>query len=335
MRLENIVALTDAKLLNKPFVSSFESVCYKLSSLKRGDLFIAQNDDDIPDAIKKGAYCILFDFNTKITDNEIAWIKVDNIIIAMIKIIRFNLLSINCKAYECDDITIKLALQITTHKSVKILEGDIFNIFNILQNIDQNTLVLFSDSFCYKDIFINIKHLSNTTSLKINIIEQTLFETSFIYDNIFYGRKLLSPFFIPYLQRLLQLFKNERINFSILSFTTIKHFEAIFVNNNFQQQEFGNSDKVLIFEPSLKPISLQIDFLRQQANWAHTIYLLPTKNVDMVQDMTNIFTYDTQLDIIKILKLKRFHFALIAGQDKSFLDHNNFISKQQQLTFDL
>ncbi len=335
MRLENVLALTDAKLLNKPSISSFNSISLKLSNLKRGDLFIANNPQDIQEAIRLGAYGVIFDSQANISDVEIAWMHVSSVKDALSKILRFHLLNKNISIYECDEITLKLATQITSSKEVVVIGGDIYNAFEILWNNDHVSLLLFLDSFEYKNIFISIKVFPKITPCKINIIEQTLFETSFIYDNIFYERKLLSPFFIPYLENILQLFKNEKIQYNISSFNIKNHFQAVFINNNLEEKEFGSSEKVLIFEPSFQPILSQIEFLKRQAGWAKIIYIIPAYRQNKFTDLTNILTYNTKLDIINTIKTVDFHFALIAEQNALLLKENLIIKQPKQLTLDL
>ena len=72
MRLENLLALTHGKLISEPFVNSFENIVFDARSVKRGDLFMAFDDRSIEEAIFNGAYGILFDKPTQITDSEIA-----------------------------------------------------------------------------------------------------------------------------------------------------------------------------------------------------------------------------------------------------------------------
>jgi hypothetical protein len=335
MRLENIVALCNAALLNKPSITSFSTISYRAKDIKRGDLFIAKNADEINHAIQNGAYGIIFDTPVQISDHEIAWMKVSHVADALARILRFLLLEKNITAYECDAISLKIASQISTHnKTVAVISGNIFDAYDRLHSLEENSIVLFGNDFQYKSIFVTTKQIPRLVTSKVNIIEQTLFETSFIYEDVFYERKLLSPFFIPYLETLLQLYKSENIAFTIGSFHITEHFQAVFTDNSFIQKEFGSSDKVLIFEPSFEPIPLQIEFLQQQASWAKLIYIVPQSKQNMIKDTQNIFTYNTQLDIIELLKAADFHFALIAEQDKSLLDKSFFVKRQRQLTLD-
>ena len=317
MRLENILALTHGKLVNEPFVKIFENIVFDAKSVKRGDLFIAFDDDMIDDAILNGAYGIMFDKPTQISDTEIAWIKVDECENALKRLLRFRLIEKDVSVYECNEIILKLALQVITEPSFITVTGDIKSIHKQLWDLEDNSTLLFCPALSDKNMFTDIKELPKTAVDSITIMEQTLFETSFIYDNTFYERQLISPFFMPYLEELLHLYKTLKINYRLRKFTPIEHFEAVFTNKNFEVKEFGASDKVLIFEPNASLINSQITFLQRNANWAKTIYIVPHA-IDGIKD-ENIFVYDNSNKILDILKSNNFHFALVVGVDKSIL----------------
>jgi hypothetical protein len=333
MRLENILALTNGKLINEPFVNSFENIVFQAKAVKRGDLFIAFDEETIETAILNGAYGIIFDKPTQISDSEIAWIKVLDIEDALKRLLRFRVIEKELVVYECNEIILKLALQVITESNFIALNGDMKSIFQTLWQVENKSVVLFCPALCDKDIFTNIKTLPKTAIEPIVIMEQTLFETSFIYDDTFYERQLISPFFIPYLEELLHLFKSLKINYRLRKFTQIDHFEAVFVNKKFEIKEFGTSDKVLIFEKNSSLIQPEIIFLQKQASWAKSIYILPyLSEKELLIDDDNIYVYKSKKEIIEILKNSSFHFALIVGVSKSIL--NKPITNQKQLTLD-
>jgi hypothetical protein len=333
MRLENVLALTNGSLVNEPFVSNFTTIVFESRAVKRGDLFIAFDESTIEDAVLNGAYGIIFDKPTQISDSEIAWIKVQNCEDALKRLLRFKLIDKEIVVYECNEIILKLALQIMTEPNFIALSGDIKSIFKSLWEVENSSIVLFSPTLVTKDLFTKIHTLSHNSLEKINIVEQTLFETSFIYENIFYERQLISPFFISYLELLFHLLKISNINFRLRKFTPIDHFEAVFTNKNFEIKEFGTSDKVLIFEKNSQLIQTQIKFLRKQAAWAKLLYIIPQiHNCKIINQYSNIVTYKNKNEIMTILKAHEFHFALIAGVDKSILAKS--LTRQVQLTLD-
>lgn len=332
MRLENILALINGKLVNDPFVKIFDSVVFEVKDVKRGDLFIAFDESSIEDAVLNGAYGIVFSKPTQITDNEIAWIKVSDCEDALKRLVRFRLIEKDVTVYECNEIILKLSLQVITDPNFIPLWGSITEVYKQLGNIEESSTLLFCPSLCDRDIFTDIKNLPSSSKKSISIMEKTLFETSFIYDNIFYERQLLSPFFIPYLQELLHLYKLLNINFRLKKFTPIEHFEAVFVSKKLEIKEFGVSDKVLIFEPNSSLIESEITFLEQNASWANLIYILPLKDMGKYTDSKNAYGYKNQKEIVKILQDKNFHFALIIGVDSSILSKP--ITNQAQLFLD-
>ena len=215
MRLENILALTDGKVINEPFVKIFTNIVFEANRVARGDLFVCFKENDIEEAILNGAYGIIFDKPTQISDSEIAWIKVHDISQALKRLLRFRLIEKEVLTYKCNEIVLKLASQIMIEKNFIVAQGDIVTITKLLWDIEKKATILFSPALTPEDIFTDIKQMPTSFSNTITIMEQTLFETSFIYDNIFYERQLISPFFIPYLEELFYLFNLLKINFRL------------------------------------------------------------------------------------------------------------------------
>lgn len=330
MNLSNLSALVEGKLSNSPSITSFEDVSFEAHKVKRGDLFVALNHNDIETAVLNGAYGILFDKPTQISDQEIAWIKVDCIDKALLRLLRFRIMERSPQVYSCDSISIKLASQIITSNNLIVLNKNLREHIQDLYALEKQSIILFNKEQIDSSLFIDVKALSKITKSSITIVEQTLFETSFIYDDTYYERQLLSPFFMPYLESVLQFFKQLDVKYQMRDFKPIKHFEPVFTNVHFQVKEFGQSDKVLIFESDFKLIKEQIEFLDAKANWAKIIYLIPNARIEELDIIENIFAYDSAWDIMQTLKNEKFHFALIAEQDAEILNADVFSPKIEQ-----
>ncbi|MCJ7766631.1 MAG: hypothetical protein MUP09_11940, partial [Thiovulaceae bacterium] len=221
---------------------------------------------------------------------------------------------------------------IITQSNFLVLGQSIKDDFLTLWNIGAKAKVLYCPKLIDRDTFVTSKTLPNAYKDEITIVEQTLFETSFIFDDLFYERQLLSPFFVSYLERLLNFYKMHEISYRLRSFTPIDNFEAVFTDKELRVKEFGASDCVLIFEPDFELIHSQISFLKRQANWAKIIYILPRAKALPFGNIEGIFTYESQSDIINLLKSTPFHFALIAEQDKSILQSSALSRTSEQLT---
>ena len=332
MRLENILALVNGELLNAPSVTAVENISIKAGRVVRGNLFIAENNSDIHEAVDNGAYAIIFEDNVPVIDNEIAWIRVVSVKEALLRLMRFHLIEKNLNAFECDRVTLKLAKQLHVEEGLYILDTDIGDSFAKLWNIKEKSTVLYDPSLTDRDLFVSSGKMPETSVNKISIVEQTLFETSFIADDIFYERQPLSPFFIPYLSRLLDFLKTEGIGYRLRPFSRIAHFIPVFTDASFNIREFGSSSRVLIFEEDLSLITSQISFLNEEAAWAKIIYIVPSPMHENTG--ANIYTYEIEDDIIRILKQNDFHFALIAQQNINLLENPLFKERAVQLTMD-
>jgi len=330
MRLENFLALTHASLINEPCVNSFENIVFDAHKIKRGDLFFAFDEDEIQTAVTNGAYGVVFDKPTQISDSEIAWIKSNNLDDTLKKLLRFKMIEKEVVVYECNEIILKLALQVITQTNFLVINGDMQSIYKFMNNMEQRTTLLFCPALNDKDIFASAKKMPSNNIQTIEVMEQTLFETSFIYDNKYYERQLISPFFIPYLEELLYLYKSIKINFSLKKFVPINHFEPVFTNKNFEIKNFGTSDKVLIFESNADLIESEMVFLQSRASWANIIFIVPDSST--CSDNKNVFRYKNASEIVPILQKSSFNFALIVGVDKTILERP--IVTQAQLTLD-
>ncbi len=320
MHLDNILALTHGILETAPTVSVFDEIAIDVKKIRRGMLFIALNHHDIDQAVEQGAYGVIYDRDLHVHDQDVAWIRVEDIYDALKRIVRFILIDREYTAFTCNPITIQIAKQLWTSESCLILEGSLQENFSRIMSARPHSMLLYSENDIQGDLFTNAQPLPDDISSPIEIIEQTLFETSFIYKDQFYERQLLSPFFIPYLEQLLQLFDERGIEFRIRPFTTLRHFQPVFTNAALHVKDFGSSDRVIIFESDFTLIRPQIDFMNRQASWARILYLLPRKSYQNETFDQHILFYDTTRDIIEALKNNRYHFALVAGCDKSILE---------------
>ncbi|NPA65968.1 MAG: hypothetical protein GXO11_03710 [Epsilonproteobacteria bacterium] len=335
MRLENIIALTNAKLLNDPVVSVYEEIVFDASKVKRGDIFIAFDTSSIEEALVNGAYAIIFENSVHISDDEVAWLQVSSLYNALLRLLRFRLVEKELDVYECDEITLGLAQAIDTDSKVIPLRGDMQTLVKQLWDIPNGSILLFCQKYTQKDLFTDVKELPHIHKYHIEIIEKTLFEISFIFYNIYYERVQLSPFFIPFLEHLLNFYVLQHIDFRIKKFEHLENFEIVFTNKNFQPQEFGSSERVLIFEQNLSLIEMELDFIQNHAPWAKMIYLLPLHVKDPKGCSDECFFYEKEDDVLKILQQQNFHFALIYGVEKTILEKNFDHIPLKQLTFDL
>ncbi len=333
MILENTVALIGGDLLNTPNISSFSDVCIDIKKVSRGSLFFAFDIDEIDDAIYNGAYGVIFDNKVQITDAEIAWIKVENINQALESLIRFHFIKNEIKAYSCDQISLKLLQNFDFQNSITIFDDSLRNLAKKSFSLQKNDIVIYNPQNINENIFINHQNIKTNILKKVIITEQTLFETSFIFNDIFYERVTLSPFFVPFIENIFNFLHNNKIKFRLKEFKNIKHFEPVFTNNSLAKQEFGSSEKVLIFEKAFEYIPSFIDFLKEQASWAKVIYILNQKYYEELKNYDGVFLYENIINAIHVLQNESFHYALISENEDEVYKLLNTDAKEQ-LTMD-
>ena len=311
MRLVNVLALTYGELINKPFISSFTNITFDAKKVKRGDLFIAFDVTQIEEAIFNGAYGVVFDKPTQISDTEIAWIKVKESSDALMRLLRFRLIEKEVVSYTLNEIEFYLAKQIESDNSLVCVEGDIKTLYKTLWEVDTKTKIFYCPTLCDDEIFTDVKEFPKRESSSLELVEKTLFESSFVYDEIFYANQQIPSFFLPYLENILQLYKEQKIRFRIKKLSFIKNFNPQFVNKRLEAKEFGESESVLIFENNEEFFQEEILFLAQNSSWAKTLYFIPKKYEGRYSIEDNTFFYNNKKEIVKKLKQNHFHFALI------------------------
>lgn len=317
MRLQNLLSLTGAELQSEPAVTQIESFILHPKKIRRGDLFIAYDPDQIPEAIAAGAYAILYEAEIPVTDPEIAWLKTPSIDDALLRLLRFHLLEKAIHAVACDDVTLAIAAQMLRDDRCYVFNAELKSAFHALWNLPEHSWVFISASPKWNDLFVNVIPLPRQSAFRAHIAEQTLFETSFVLDDVYYERMQLSPFFLPYLAHLYAFAKNRGLRMVVGDMQASPHFAPVFIGEDLRVKPFGQGGKVIILEPDLSLLMQEIAFVRHEAKWARIIYLIPEEKHKQHEDA--FLPYRNQEDIMQILKSVPFHFALIGGQDRRFL----------------
>jgi len=331
MRLQNLLSLTGATLMSEPVVTQIDSIILQPQKVRRGDLFVAYDASQIPLAVANGAYAVLYENDIPVTDPEIAWLRVAAVSEALVRLLRFHLLEKALHVVSCDDVSLAVAAQMFRDERCYVLEKSLKAAFYDLWELPEQGWVFVPERKQYEDLFVQLQPLPQHTSLAADITEQTLFETSFVLDDVYYDRMQLSPFFLPYLVRLYGFAKAHGLGFQVTGMQGSTHFVPVFVGNDLRVKTFGQGGKVLIFEPDLSLLLEEIDFIRAEAKWAKIIYLLPASSAEKFGDNDAFLPYETQEDIMQLLKTVPFHFALVGGQDKSLLESVHTRNEPQTL----
>lgn len=305
MKIENLIFLISGELKNSPAISNITGFSNDVEKLKRGDLFFAAKKDEIDQAIQNGAYAVLFEGWTQISDSEIAWIKVENLELAALKLLRFFLIQNSISIYKISSLEWDMIKTVANKDEILYIEDDFINTFINLYKKDIKFALIKSDNII-KKISLDIDFLE--ISKKIDIKNSYLFETSFIYEGKFYERVHIPKIFIESFNKILNLLDSYNISYFIKNIEKLNHFRPYFIDRNFTVKEFGKSEKVIILEKDYGLLDKEKDYLEKNASWAKRVYISDEKK--------DFFIYAKNFDKIReILYNFDFNFALIGVKD--------------------
>lgn len=284
MKINSIIDIIDGKLLNSPSISFIYSFKTNVNKVKEGDLFIANNLDDIQIAVQKGAFAIITKSIYPIIDNEIAWIKVDDINTIIIKLIRYKLANFNLKAYFCNDISYELLTVFSSNeKKVKLISKDLGKFISTIDEIDGNSIIISKDIELLDKLYPNNTNFEKENFRITNLIEHSIFEVSFTYKDTYFQRIKIPSIYIEDFIRVYNFLGLNEFDDSKLR--NFNFFKPIFLDKNLTIIEFGKSNKFIIvqYEPSL--INKEINYLKDKFSYAKTIYITSTyiKNISVEQ----------------------------------------------------
>ena len=289
--LEGLINLIDGELLNSPFISQINAYSSEAKKIKRGGLFVCLDEKEIDLAVKKGAYGILVDKYVKVTDEEIAWIKVDNIEKALCKIVQYE--SLNSKLHFVDEITLDIVKSISKDKEILVLDGDtIKQAILILNNLDK---VLFSSNETIKSSFVNVEELS---SIDIKILKESLFKTEIMIQESIHKINLPAVY-IDEFSKAINFFISNEFLYS-LNDIKIRRFNINFVSKNLTLMDYGSTNQVIIKGlKNDKKFFDEINFIIKNAH--SNILFINSDNLPLLktEKFNFAFLVDVNLEITK------------------------------------
>jgi ferrochelatase len=272
LQISSIIDIVSGELLHHPSISFITQIHTQILKVNDGDLFIGKNQDDIELAIENGAFAILFDFDVKVTDSEIAWIKVDDITIAQTKLLRFLLSGKDIKSFYCDDISFEFFnIYSYLNKDLVLLSNNISTDFEVLKNITNTQKIVFSTDKQYiktiqplaQEFIVDIKQIENLT-------QHSLFNTTFSYkDKFFYKLKIPSI----YIKNFLAVYEFLGLELDLNRLKNFKYFMPIFINKYFEIVDFGKSNKFILANDKQSLIDMEIKFLNIYYTYANVVVI--------------------------------------------------------------
>lgn len=319
MRINEVVEIAHATLVNQPQISHFHHITTHLGNVVRESLFIAKNQEESQRAIALGAYGIMFeDGDLRVIDEECAWIKVDSLQDAITRLIRYKLLSSGISIIFLKKIEFEIAQEIATDPRLDFCRGGYADLLESTQK--QGIKKIITNNPMLLDIPLDIIKSEIPEVEPFKIISCTLFDSKIYFDSQRFTLSLPS-IFLGYLASVVRLFENEEISFSLSSFESISYFKPIFITPQNTICGYGQSGRVLLAEEDPKHFEYYAAYILENAKWAKVMFFVPEKFALQTYPSPCIF-YKKKEDLLSLLSEHRFNFALTLGVKSDFFIEN-------------
>lgn len=327
MKIDNFIRIIDGRLITKPPIDAFASICFDLHRLSHADLFVDVNTsrEDIHHALQKGAYAIVTTLKYENEDEECAWIEVAHIEQMLIRMMRYTITQKSLTLLCLSPIQAALLEQIHTPKSYRYLKNDLVSIAKTLLNAKEH------EGFYSDDALL----LANIAPTAIQPTIQTypcthkgLFLSTFEHHGIIYSDQKIPSHHVNALLSLLNVCDEQSIAYDINLLSFSAHFYPQFVSHVLVKKEFGASDKVLIFEPLETLMEAHLAYMQR---FGITPLLCLAKDVRLPIDNAHYFSSYEELHAILLTHTSTY--ALIACEKEAFEPYFRLVKTEQPTLF--
>ena len=324
MRIEDTIRLTDGVLQNFPSVTQTESIKIDPNTVKRGDLFLDTKNsfEDQKTALENGAFAIISEKILEILDSEIAWIEVDSLRLASIKLSRYEFSKKNSKIFYLDGISQEILHLITKNQEFTELSSNTYTALITIKKSGENTKYTCSDERLAFSIDPDCQKVDEECDIQ-KFKPKSPFYSSFICDENFCQELKIPMIFADRVCKITKFLKKQEIYYNLTSICLEKHFSPLFVDYNLNKKEFGQSEKVIIFEQSIDFLDSEIKYLYNFSK--EFIVCVPKRYRNYFSNYQNIFLFSS-FDELKDLLKRNIRYILVFGEKKSY--EMNFKSKK-------
>jgi len=316
MKISDVLNITGGELLQTPQVQGIEGATAFPSKVDQGDLFFAARPEDIPAAVERGAYAVVFEGETpRITDSDIAWIRVDSVREAAFRLLRYVLLRKEADFYLLEPHELSFLKMLVTHKSgLNFLPSDWVKAFETILN-GEGRLYVGSDRELLETITPEPRRLEEESDGYM--ISDTLFRSTFKMEGYIYQNKEMAPFHLEYLLRVNAFCEREQLPIDLDRLRYTRHFQPLFIDGNLRSVPRGSSDRALIFTDNLKDIVEAREYIRHNGKWIKSIILTPPGT--KVEGVDRPHWFHNPDEAREILKKSHFNYAFIYSLDRELL----------------
>ncbi|TQR60233.1 hypothetical protein [Campylobacter troglodytis] len=239
MNISSLNELLQTQIINEGSPSSVLGFARKLSQLKQGYAFFSNDEEELKEATKCGAFVLVSEKDCEIVDKEVFYLQTNSLKRSIFKLLRFlseekNLEFLLCKGLEMD---------LCEAFGVAKLGGDIYEDFDLLINAKNSSLFAFDNSkylleFCASYEAIEGENLAKSpqgslfySQIKLKNDKILKLKLCFAYSDLFTN-------FANFI-----LLKGKKF---ILNEKKLDFYQVFFVNEENFITDFGKSSRAFI-----------------------------------------------------------------------------------------
>lgn len=311
MQISSLIDIIDGRLLNSPSISFIYSFKCDPSKVKEGDLFIAKRIDDIELAVKNGAFAIITEQQYPIIDNEIAWIKVEDVSLCLIQLVRFKLANFNLETYFCDKISYDLLniFASSSSKKIRLIPDNLEEFIKQLDEVENNDVIISKDKFILDKIYPNNKNFNNDVYELKNLTEHSLFEVSFSFNDYYFSKLKISSLYIP---QFIATYNFLDCELDLSKLKSFNHLKPMFLDKNLEITDFGKSDKFVLVQNNEYIINNEIKYIKSKYKYAKTIFITSSYITSLKDEQIIVDNLD---EVKNVLESNPFNAAYLIGFD--------------------
>lgn len=316
MQISSLNDIIQGEFLNSPAITSVYNIKSRAKKVTEGDLFFALCPEDIPTALKNGAFAIVVENDHEVLDNEVAWIKVDDLNKAIVRYIRYVLSQFELQAYYCNHITYEMLKLFKTshHNHIKFISNNVSHNIKLLNTLENQDTIFCMDQTLLDAIYPKNENFNDTNFVINNLIEHSLFETSFSYLNDFFSKLRISSLYLNEFLKVYYFF-NKSVDLNRLK--RFELFKPIFIDKYFNMTEYGRSDKFILVQEDESQLYKEMYYIKEKYKYAKTILI--SKEKIAIDGITNFVVQELE-EIYKTLQYNSFNAVYIVGFNKKHVE---------------
>ena len=344
LSVNEIVEITYGTLLNQPSISFFNQICDDVQKIKKGDLFVARDSKDIAKAVQEGAFGILFSDEIAMSDSEVAWIYVENLDEALVRILRHYLIMRNEILFLLNSDEYELSHQILIPKKSFIhFDGSLVQLISYVLEGENTAYILYHNA-----IQLDFSNLPQFQQEIKELDKQKIPEESFLFSiNSFslFGMKIfyksvdyslpIPKLFLQLLARVLKFAEEYSLEADLEKLEGLSNFKPLYLDERGFISKPGATNKVVLACKDIKLYEQFLAYFKMYAKWARLMLFVPKEYQEIFTPYAEILGYETKEELFSQVLVQKYNFALVLGVETQDFEERFQGQVEEQNLFDL